>query len=220
MMKFTLMLLATLATIGLGQAHQVPDFGKGSLHEDFQDILDLIPAEEINNICLDYLEDPEIIAVIEYILTTTIIEDLMVDFEAIPEVINLFNYLQKEGIDIYFLINEINRALGIKELEPPSISHAYSTNKKRTGGIAGIFKDISNVLPFDDFIHIYVQKLKTSPAFVRYINQLKSNNFQQIVNKVYKIESFQIISNGLKVSGVNTQIVEDIMYIVLGITVP
>ncbi|CAL1680692.1 unnamed protein product [Lasius platythorax] len=218
-MKFILALFAILAIISLGQAHQAPDFGKGPLHEDIQDILDLIPVEEINNICDEYLKDPEIQAAIQYIQTTTIIEDLMVDFEAIPEVINLFNYLQKEGIDIYLIINEINKALGIKELEPP-ISHAYSTIGKRTGGIAGFFRDISKVLPFDDYIHIYVQKLKTSPSFVRYINQLKSNNFQQIVNKVYKIKSFQIILDGLKSSGVNTRIVADIMFIVLGITVP
>ncbi|KAM0732808.1 Protein G12 [Formica fusca] len=219
MMKFTykLMLFAVLSIIGLGQAHQAPDFGKGPLHEDMQDILDLIPVKEINNICQEYLRDPEIQAAMQYILTTTIIEDLMLDFEAIPEVINLFNYLQKEGIEIYFLINEINKALGIKELEP-SISH--SAIKKRTGGIAGFFKDIRKVLPSDDFIHIYVQKMKTSQTFVRYINQLKSNNFQQIVNKVHKIKSFQIILNGLKNSGVNTQIVADVMFIVLGITVP
>lgn len=59
-MKFTLALFAILAIISLGQAHQAPDFGKGPLHEDIQDILDLIPVEEINNICDEYLKDPEI----------------------------------------------------------------------------------------------------------------------------------------------------------------
>jgi len=90
----------------------------------------------------------------------------------------------------------------------------------RTGGLAGFFEDIKKVIPFNKFIRSYVHKMKTSSAFVGFINQLKSNNFQQLVNELYQIESFQIIISGLKSSGVNTQIVADVMYIVLGITVP
>ncbi|XP_029172578.1 uncharacterized protein LOC114941685 [Nylanderia fulva] len=219
-MNFALALFAVLAVIGLGQTHQFPSFGKGPLHEDIQDILDLVPAKDINEVFLDYYaDDSEVKAAFDYLVSTTIIKDLMIDFEAIPEVINLFNYLYKEGVDIYYLINEVNKALDIKELEPPS--HVHSTIMKKTGaGIAGLFKDINKVLPFEDFIHIYVQKIKTSPAFVSFVNQLKSDNFQQIVNQFYDINSIQTIHTFLKSKDVNTQIVADIMYIVLGITVP
>jgi len=92
---------------------------------------------------------------------------------------------------------------------------------QRTGtGLAGLFNDIKKVIPFSKFIRSYVQKMRTSSAFIGFVNQLKSYNFQQLVNKVYQINSFQIIVNGLKSRGVNTQLVADIMYIVLGITVP
>lgn len=218
-MKFMLTLFAVLAIIGLGQARQFPDFGSGPLHEDIQDFLDLVPSKEINKIALDYMEkDPEVKAAFNYIVTTTVIRDLMVDVEAIPEMINLMNYMQKEGVDIYYLVNEVNKALGIKELVPPS-SNSYSA-LERTGGLAGLFKDIKKVIPFNKFIRTYVQKMRTSAAFVNFINQLKSNNFQRLVNKLYQGKSFQIIVNGLKSKGVNTQIVADVMYIVLGITVP
>lgn len=218
-MKFTLALFAILVTIGLGQAHQFPDFGKGPLHEDFQDFLDLVPVEKVNDVVQDYFKnDYELRAAIKYLLNTTLIHDFYEEYEAIPEAINLFNYLHKEGIEIYYLINEINKALGIKELEPPIVR--ANLIKKRTGGIAGYFKDIIKVLPLNDFIHLYAQKLKTSSAYIRYIDQLKSDNYQQLVNKVHKIKSFQIMFNGLKSKGVNTQIVADLVYIVLGITVP
>lgn len=212
------MLFAVLAIIGFGQAHQFPDFGKGPLHEDLQDILDLVPAEEIANVVFIYLaEDSEVKDAFQNLVSSTILKDLMIDFEAIPEVINFFNYLHKESIDIYFLINEVNKALGIKKLEPP-LSHEYST--MITGGIAGLFKDIKILFHYDDYIRIYVRKMKTSSAFVRFVNQLKSDNFQQIINKLYEINSFQIILNFLKSKEVNTRIVADIMYIVLGISVP
>lgn len=215
-MNFALVLFAVLAIIGFGQAHQFPDFGKGPLHEDLQDILDLVPAEEITNVVYIYLaEDSEVNDAFQKLVSSTILKDLMIDFEAIPEVINFFNYLHKEGIDIYFLINEINKALGIKKLEPP-LSHSTMI----TGGIAGLFKDIKILFHYDDYIRIYVRKMKTSSAFVRFVNQLKSDNFQEIINKLYEINSFQIILNFLKSKDVNTRIVADIMYIVLGISVP
>ncbi|CAL1680693.1 unnamed protein product [Lasius platythorax] len=218
-MNFALALFAVLAIIGLGQTHQFPDFGKGPLHEDIQDILDLVPAKDVNEVFLDYLaEDSEVKAAFEHLVSSTILKDLMVDFEAIPEVINFFNYLHNEGVDIYFLINEVNKALDIKELEPPS--HAYSTSIERTGGIADLFKDIKILFHYDDYIRIYVRKMKTSSAFVGFVNQLESDNFQQIINKLYDINSFQTILNFLKSREVNTRIVADIMFIILGITVP
>ncbi|XP_032683765.1 uncharacterized protein LOC116850061 [Odontomachus brunneus] len=220
-MKLTLTLFAVLAIIGLGQTHQVPNFGSGPLHEDIQDVLDLIPMEEVAEVFLSYLaEDNEFKEFLQRLSSSNVLKDLMVDVEAVPEVINLFNFLQKEGIEIYTIINAINKVFGIKELIPPA-SYTYPLKPiKRTGGVHGFFKDIKILFNYDDFIRIYVQKMQTSKAFVRFIGQLKSNNFQQIVNKVYSAKSFQLILNSLKQYGVKTQIVADIIYIVLGITVP
>ncbi|XP_011872380.1 PREDICTED: uncharacterized protein LOC105564547 [Vollenhovia emeryi] len=219
-MKVTSTLLAILAIIGLGQTHQVQNFGSGPLYDDLSDFAKLVPAEKVSAILTEYItEDAEVQEAITYLLTSTILPDLVRDVEAIPEVMNLVNYLHKEGLDVYLVLNEINKALGLKELEPPP-RQLYSPIAQRTGGIAGLFKDIGNVLPLDEFIHTYAQKLKTSTAFGGLIGQLKSDNFQQAVNKVYNVKSVQIILNGLKSSGVNTQIAADLLFIVLGITVP
>lgn len=219
-MKFTLTLFAILVTIGLGQAHQFADFGKGPLHEDFQDFLNLLPVKKINNIVADYVQnDPEVKAAIRYLLFSGLLKQYYEELERIPEFINYLDYLHKEGIEVYLIINEINKVLGIKELEPPT-PHANSTIQKRTGGIVGYFTDLAEVFPTNDFIHLYAQKLKTSPAYIKYIDQLKSDNFQQFINKYYKTESLKIILNYFKNKGINTQISEDIMFIVLGITVP
>lgn len=219
-MKFTLGLIAILAVIGLGQAHQFPDFGKGPLHEDLQDILDLVPVEKIADVLVDYLlHDKEVENYLEELGKSNAIKDLLVDFQAIPEVIELFNYMHKEGLNIYQMVNTINKALKIKELVPPS-SEAHSLEEKRTGGVRGLFVDIKKQIDFDAFISIYVDKLKVSTVFVNFINQLKSDNFQQIVNKVYEIKAFQFIVSSLKDKSVNLKIVGDVMYLVLGINVP
>jgi len=221
-MKFILALIAALAIIGPEQvqARSLIQYlpGEGPLHNDIQDFLDLIPVTKIYKISLDYLaHDPEVRAAFKYVLTTTIIKDFLVDFEAIPEVINLLNYMQKEGVDIYAVLNKVNKRFGVDELVPP-ISYAYAD--KRTGGLKGFFKDIMKQFNYDHYITAYAKKMRNSPAFVAFIDQLKSDNFQQIVNKVYQIKSFQIILDGLRNNGVNLQIVADIMLIVLGIDVP
>ncbi|XP_014483127.1 PREDICTED: uncharacterized protein LOC106748777 [Dinoponera quadriceps] len=219
-MKFSLALFAILAVIGFGQAHNLPDFGKGPLHEDIQNFLDLIPMEDIAGIFLDYMEnDAEFKQFADFVKASNgqVLRDLMIDVEAVPEVINLLNFLQKEGVDIYTIVNVINQILGIKELTPPTY---FATTMKRTGGLAGFFKDVKVLIDYNKFIHYYVERMENSPAFVRFVQQLKSNNFQQVVNKVYVSKSFQTILTYLKDRGVNTRIVAEIMYIVLGITVP
>lgn len=218
-MKFTLGLVAILAIIGLGQAHQFPDFGKGPLHEDLQDILDLIPVDKIVEVAVDYLlHDKELEKFLDELGKANVFKDLLVDFEAIPEVINLFDYLHKEGLNVYQIINEINKVFRIKELIPPN--SPYSLEEKRTGGVRGFLVDLKKQFDSDAFISIYVDKLKVSTAFVNFINQLKSDNFQQIVNKVCKIKAFQFIVSSLKDKSVNLKIVGDVLYLLFGITVP
>lgn len=217
-MKFTLALISTLAIIGLGKAHQFPDFGKGPLHEDIQDLFDLIPAPQVSEVVLDYMEnDPEVQEVLNSLLTTTILQELVEAVEAIPEFINLLNYLEKEGIEMYKIINKLNKLLGIKELPPPPRS---TSNILRTGGISGLFEDIKVLFNYEAIIRIYVRKMKTSSAFSGLINQFRSKDFQQLVNKLYDINAYQTILNDLKNRGLNLQIVADVAYIVLGLTTP
>ncbi|XP_012232432.2 uncharacterized protein [Linepithema humile] len=219
-MKLVFALVTVLAIFGLGQAHQFPDFGKGPLHEDIQDFLDLIPVTEIAEVIVDYIEhDHEVKAIADYLRKDpSLIRNLWIEFQSVPELLNLLNYMQKEGVKIYEVINEVNRALNIKELVPPA--DTYSITTKRTGGLAGFFKDIKALFNYDDFISTYVNKMRHSKAFVNFINELKSDNFQRFVNKFYYKKSVQLVLAGLKRSGVNTRVVANIMYLVLGITVP
>ncbi|XP_029658838.1 LOW QUALITY PROTEIN: uncharacterized protein LOC115232845 [Formica exsecta] len=286
-MKFLFSALFTiLAIIGLGQSHQFPDFGKGPLHEDLQEILDLLPMKRIVRVVGDYMaHDPEVQEAVKFLKITSVFKNLMIDLENIPEVINLLNYLQEEGVESYNLINQINRAVGIKELVPPTISTptstptststptptssstptstptptsssastptssstprptptstpsstptadltpepapeptpvSYNVMKRRSWGLAGLFKDVKDLLNYDDFISLYVDKLRYSSAFNDLLNELRSNS-QQIVNRLSESESFQIIVTGLKNRNVNLKIVADVLYIVLGVTIP
>ncbi|KAL6261652.1 hypothetical protein P5V15_006740 [Pogonomyrmex californicus] len=218
-MKFLLGLFAVLAIIGLGQAHQFPDFGEGPLHEDFQDLLDLVPVEKIIDVVVDYImHDDELLELFQDLQDNPkIIEDLLVDVQAIPELIKLLNYLQKEGIHIYPPKTLINRIHNIKE----QVSSFYdSPANKRTGGLAGFFKDIKKHIDYEAFLSVYVDKLKTSTAFAKFINQLKSDNFQQLINKICKVKSVEYILKRLDARFVNLKFASDVMYLLFGINIP
>lgn len=215
-MKFVLALFAILAVTGLSQTHQFPDFGKGPLHEDLQDILDLVPLEKIIKITFDYMHnDPEVKRAIDFLSTSGTMEDLVEQIKVIPERIKFLNYLRSKGVGIAYqhIVNTLISLNGEINQTSPYIM-------KRTGGIAGLVRDIKKQFHYDEYITIYVKKMKSSSAFRDFIKQLKSNNFQQLVNKVYRLKPFQTILNMLKKSGLHTRIVADIMYIVLGINVP
>ncbi|XP_019882348.2 rhoGEF domain-containing protein gxcI [Camponotus floridanus] len=400
-MKITLALFAILAFIGLGQSHQFPDFGYGPLHEDFQDFLDLVPVKKIVQVAAYYAKhDSEVQAAINFLTTTPTLKNLVIDFESIPEVTEFINGLYGQNIDIYNILNQINRALEINELIPPwvpspipgeptptpneptstsskptptptpneptptsneptptpskptptpseptdtpskptatpsestatSIEPTFTPSKptatpsestptsskptatpsestatpskptatpsestptsskptptptptetssptstpttspvptspstarptsspaptsgstagptsslvptptseykhffykhngikQKTGGLAGLFRDVKRLFNYDAFISVYVDKLKNSTPFVDLVNEIKSENFQVLVNKIFESQSVQIIQNGLK-DKVNLKIVGDIFYLLFGITFP
>ncbi|EFN71026.1 Protein G12 [Camponotus floridanus] len=209
-MKITLALFAILAFIGLGQSHQFPDFGYGPLHEDFQDFLDLVPVKKIVQVAAYYAKhDSEVQAAINFLTTTPTLKNLVIDFESIPEVTEFINGLYGQNIDIYNILNQINRALEINELIPPWVPSP----------IPGLFRDVKRLFNYDAFISVYVDKLKNSTPFVDLVNEIKSENFQVLVNKIFESQSVQIIQNGLK-DKVNLKIVGDIFYLLFGITFP
>ncbi|KAG7187707.1 hypothetical protein KM043_016763 [Ampulex compressa] len=216
-MKFCLVLLAAFAAVGTVQCHYLPDFGYGPLHEDIQYFLDLIPMDEVALIVIQYsAQDPEFQDALRY-LQSKDFRNLVIDFESIPEVINFVNYLEQNGIYAYHILNMINKMLEIDELVPPVKVQPLDGI---TGGLAGLFGDIKQHISYDLFIHGYVYKMKTSTAFPGFVEQLKSPNFQGIIDALYANEGFQKLHAEMTKKGVNLRLIEDIMFVVLGITFP
>ncbi|KAL0116912.1 hypothetical protein PUN28_010053 [Cardiocondyla obscurior] len=219
-MKFTLVVVAILAVMGLGQAHQFPDFGRGPLHEDLQDILDLVPVQDCYEIFVSYvLFDKEVQEFIVELDKSKVIRDLMVNFQSIPEVNNFMDYLRKEGLNVFNVIKTLNKS--VKELVPVnSYNLILNSAQRRTGGLRGLFKDIREYVDYDAFLSLYVDKLKTSTAFANFVNELKSDNTQQIINKAVEIRPLQYLVSSLKNKSVNVKHVADVLYLLFELNVP
>ncbi|KAG7187706.1 hypothetical protein KM043_016762 [Ampulex compressa] len=217
-MKFAFALLAVLAVATPLNAAKIPNVGKGELAKELQDFLDLIPVDDVVVVVLEYLaEDEEFQNAVEY-LQSVEFQQLARDVEALPEIKELMNYIQKAGVDIYFLVNELNKFIGIEEITPPQM--ALFATLKITGGIRGFVDDVKALLPLDKLEELYNYKLKNSKVFANFIAQLQSPEFQKIVDTVYANPNFQNLLSKAKAAGIDLALIKDLLYTILGIKVP
>ncbi|KAK6518567.1 hypothetical protein TWF506_005703 [Arthrobotrys conoides] len=95
---------------------------KSSLPSDLQEFIDKVPVEELNDIAMSYLGDKEVLEFINYILTGNQAKTLVVGIEAIPAFVDLLGLFSssKGNVKIYDLINQLNEALGLEPLIPPT----------------------------------------------------------------------------------------------------
>ncbi|XP_011863051.1 PREDICTED: uncharacterized protein LOC105559404 [Vollenhovia emeryi] len=213
-MKFALVLLAFVAAASA--KIEIPNFGRGELHKDIQEFLDLMPVEKILEITVQYYtQDTEFQNMIKY-LQSEGFKQLVKDVEALPEIKVLMDYIHNAGIDIYKMVNMFNSALGLPPLTPPS----YAIGVQITGGLKGYVQDILAILPKQQLQDLYKKKLETSKAFADFIKQLESDNFQQIVNKVYAHPKFQELLTHAKNAGIDLMVIKNLLEILWGIKVP
>lgn len=213
-MKFALVVLAFVATASA--KIEIPNFGRGELYKDIQEFLDLMPVEQILQITLQYnAEDAEFQRMVQYFQSEGF-KQLVKDVEALPEIKVLMDYIHDAGIDIYKIVNLMNSALGLPPLTPPS--HVIGT--QITGGINGYIQDILAIVPQKQLQDLYDKKLQTSKAFADFIRQLESENFQQIVNKVYTHPKFQELLTHARNAGVDLIAIKNLLEILWGIRIP
>lgn len=216
-MKFALALLALVVTVS-GRGIEIPNFGRGELYKDIQEFLDLLPQEKIFSIVLEYIsEDTEVQNMMVFVQSDEF-KQLVADVEAMPEIKDLMDYIHNAGIDIYQIVNMLNDYLELGHLTPPDLTRRV--HKQISGGLRGLVDDIRAILPVDELNDLYEEKLQNSPAFADFIDQLKSDNFQQIVNKVYVHPTFQELLNRAKEAGLDLEVIKDLLKVLWGLDVP
>lgn len=210
-MKFALALLAFVAT---STAFTISNIGKGELAKEFQDFLDILPQQEIASITLQYVtQDAEFQAMIQYFKSDGF-KQLVREIRAMPEFKALSEYISNAGIDVNKLREILDQWLGISQAN-------FAIDKQITGGIRGYIDDIKAAIRpvTDQLINLYKQKMQTSKVFQDFVNQLKSPNFQELVNKVYALPKFQELLTHAKNHGINVELVRELLKTILGITI-
>ncbi|XP_012533098.1 uncharacterized protein LOC105834848 [Monomorium pharaonis] len=207
MMKYISALLAVLAIIGLGQAHPFRNFGSGpqerSLQEELLDFLELVPADQVQDIVINYvIADEKVQNALAYLFTPEF-QSLLRDIEALKEFDALVTYLQEAGLPVIEALQEVHRILGMEDYEPPGsgLFQPLSQTQKIGDGMKGLIEDIYNVLPIDEIKALYQEKLQNSKVFAEFIQKMKSPNLQKIIDNLYANPVFKNFVTKIRENG-------------------
>ncbi|XP_017753463.1 PREDICTED: protein G12-like [Eufriesea mexicana] len=216
-MKFTLAVLAVVALFSPLNAWQVPRSGNGALADEVQDLVDLVPVEKMDAILKEYVaEDAEFQRLVTY-LHSQEFTGLITDIESMPEFIQVLNYIQTAGVDIYSLVNKVNDYLNLTPLTPP-LQRVRAL--RITGGIRGFLDDIKALMPRERFMALWHEKKATSTVFRDFVQFMGSTPVQTIVNRVCADARFHNILAMATRDHVNINDIKRFLENEFGLTVP
>lgn len=214
-MKSALAILVVLAVSGTLDAWTVPRTGTGVLADELQSFVDVIPLKKMLSIVLQYMaNDAEFQTLIGY-LHSTEFKNLVTDIEAIPEVLDLLNYIQGAGVDVYYLVNKLNAYIGIPLLKAPQMLE----NFKITGGIRGFLDDIEAIYPKQAIRDLYRYKMANSKVFADFMARLRSPATQKIADAIVVNPNFKALVNKAIGAGIKVEDIKDFLQRFLNITI-
>ncbi|XP_046836337.1 uncharacterized protein LOC124431954 [Vespa crabro] len=197
-MKLAVVLVAILA---VANAWVVPNYDNSELKKDLQEFVNLVPVDKIKKLVLQYVaEDAEVQKGVAYAHSTEF-KSLVQEVDAMPEYINLLNYIYRAGVDIYYYVNLIHKWLDLPELKPPKDFSEYAL----TGGYKGLVEDVKKLIPKDQIKALYRQKLETSPAFKELMDHFNSSEFKELYDAVYKDPRVKHMITVAKQSGLDLE---------------
>ncbi|XP_055608939.1 protein G12-like [Uranotaenia lowii] len=172
-----------------------------SLQSDLDEFVQLLPFEKIVNIALKYfLIDAEVKAAVEYILGPefgTIWDQVF----SLREVLDILDYLQDAGIDAYGAINDLADLIGVNHVEPSRpgvVSRTVSTR-----GLNALIDEVLSVLPKDELLALFEQKLQTSAEFKAFFEKIQSTEFKNLVEFFNNSAKLQSLFQKLREHGVD-----------------
>ncbi|XP_078043332.1 uncharacterized protein LOC144473381 [Augochlora pura] len=211
--KMRIQLVAVAAFLALATSGSaLPSYGQGPLYEDVKYFTNMVPLKKIAAITMKYAaEDREFQELVRYVKSDEF-KQMVQEIEAIPEYHVFVKYMQQNGVYLADLTNQLNKLLGVPNFVPMD---AYRTN-----GLKGYFEDVKAQVSYDQFIHGYVYKMRTSAAFRGFVAHLKSGNHQRFINTMYRNQKYLHFRNMIQNKGIDVALIEDVIYTVLGIEFP
>ncbi|XP_001863586.2 protein G12 [Culex quinquefasciatus] len=168
------------------------------LPEDLRDFLALVPVDQIVELTSDYYQhDAEFQYAFHYLQGhefATVWDQLF----ALDEIRDLLQYLNHGGLDVYSVLNRIAEALGLSQLKPVRVL----VESGRTGGLNGFLDDVRALLPEQQIMDLYEQKMGSSEEFTALTDRLRHADFQELVELYKNSKEVQSLFNELRQHGI------------------
>lgn len=201
-MKVAVALLVALVSASPLNAIQFPATGSGALARELQPFLDLIPVEKILEISKAYLAQDREFQIAVELLKSNESKQWVQEVEQETEFKHLLNYVQNNGLDIKFLVNRFNKALGIPSLVS-RIKTFFAPHIMITGGIEGYVQDIGSLISMDKFEPLYEEKIANSRVFKNFVHEVTTVEYISFYVSIFSNRHYQNLEQQAGDHGIN-----------------
>ncbi|XP_055837712.1 uncharacterized protein LOC129906101 [Episyrphus balteatus] len=158
---------------------------------DMSDFVSLVPQEVSGIVARYYKNDMEVQKGYTY-LRSKDFDELKDRIIANPEMNSFLNYLNNSGLDVVGLAYALVNVTGtpeenIVEEEEEEDKNANSTTTMPTeslNGLHGLVDSILDILPQDQILSLFFDKLETSEEFSKLVENIGSPEFEKILHKL------------------------------------
>lgn len=178
-----------------------------SLGEDFLELLELIPVEELKDIVCKYKDDEEVQYVINYLRGEEWAE-LVGEVGNNPTWIGFKDYLNEAGINVDLIIAIIHSI--IQE------GFCEDINAVSNRSFRELLDELLAALPREEIREWYYDKLENSCYFQVFYRKISSDRARELVEEVLALEEVQKILAKLAEFGVDLQKIKDFIWNLLG----
>ncbi|KAF3429356.1 hypothetical protein E2986_12548 [Frieseomelitta varia] len=204
-MKAIVALFVVLVAASPLNAIEVPATGSGALAKEFQSFVDLVPVEKVAAVTRAYLAQDKEFQTGLKIVRGSEVKQWIQDIEQASEFKMLVNYMQNHGLDIVAMLKAFNKAIGIPPLF--SVIRAYLAPQVQiTGGLQGYMQDILAILPSDEILKIYEDKMEHSEVFKDFVYEIISSKYLTFYQLIFKNKHYQIAEDEAAKAGIDRYI--------------
>lgn len=121
-------------------------------------------------------------------------------------------YLQNNGLNVYYYIQQLHDFLGLPIFEPKFISN----KQKRGTGLRGMLDEIESILPVQEIEKLYNDKLENSPAFKNLIDVMRGDDMKSVIEQLKENKKFQELVKKAGEHGVDIELIKEILQKIFG----
>lgn len=187
-MKLLLLALAIFAT---ANAHH----NSRALLDDFNEIISLVPTEEVLKIVLAHITDPELLEAIAYLNSS--------------EFLSLVEWLNQQPAYLN-IVQYLNEHLGsLPRIPKPSTRDIHKTQNRT---LLGMLQEILAVLPVEEILAKIEEKKATSADFAEFWSILTSEDMHAFMDQFLQHPEYKNIEAKLQSIGIDITAYYEIVY--------
>ncbi|XP_041772993.1 protein G12 [Anopheles merus] len=187
-----LLLLAELGQIFGYHIRHIEEEPSHQLQQDLMDFIDLVPFEDVQRLMQYYYHyDVEVESAFDYVSSEDYTQ-IRLDIVSLGEVRSFRRYLDSIGFSVEKVWTELNKRFDADDIfaEPDESVRMLNLT---TRGLNGLVDDILALLPQDEIILLFFDKLETSNDFSFFFEQIGSGEFENVLNTLQSSQQLRIL---------------------------